>query len=256
MNTMLYHILNGDCLAQQLREINLEGIMIVCREGLVEGPVNFDTLDSFWKNRSDFIQATHGDSPMKYSNTVVAELSRIESIPPGAEVCLWFEHDLFCQVNMWFVMALCKAYRIEARISIVYPVIPPGEDIWKGFGLADAATLRQAYAERIQLSAEDHELGVSLWQAYAMGDMQSLIELSEQNSSPAFRYIKEVCKACAERLPGLDGMGRPERLIKDLMAQTQGDFRAVFAAFSSAEGIYGYGDLQVRHVYDRLMQRQ
>lgn len=249
---MTYHILNGDCLAQQFSETTLDGAIIICRECLIEGPVEVDSLESFWTHRATFIQTTYGDRPEHYLDTVVNEFKKMASIPGGAEVCLWFEHDLFCQVNMWFVMALYQAYQIEANLYVVYPVMQPGEDVWRGFGHSDGAALQQAYAERLPLSKDDLELGVALWNAYAAKDTQSLVQLSEQ-SSPVFRYLKEVCSALVDTLQAPDGLSRPERIIKELITLTQGDFDAVFAAFSSREGIYGYSDLYVRSIFNRLM---
>jgi len=44
-----YHILNGDCLAEQLKQTKVNHDFIVCRECLIEGPLNAEKSDEFRK---------------------------------------------------------------------------------------------------------------------------------------------------------------------------------------------------------------
>ena len=74
-----------------------------------------------------------------------------------------------------------------------------------------------------------------------------------QAESKAFKFLSEVCKAHIERFPEENQLSRPERVLLELIDQSNGDFAEVFAAFSEREGIYGFGDLQVKAMYDRLI---
>lgn len=251
---MTHHILNGDCLADQLKETNLSGDYIICREALIDGPIQSDNLDAFWSARAAYIQETYHDNTENYFSRVVPEFLKIRSIPPDAEVCLWFEHDLFCQVNMWFVMSLLYQDGVKRNISRVFPVVHDANDVWKGFGIADAAMLEQAYAQRVLLTENDLKLGNDLWSAYSTYDLDTLKALSTIESD-AFLFLPEVCKAHIERFPEGNQLSRPERVLLELIDQSNGDFAEVFAAFSEREGIYGFGDLQVRIMYDRLRKQ-
>lgn len=248
---MTHHILNGDCLAEQLKQTTLQGELIICREALVEGPVQSGSIESFWSDRAAYIQKTYHDSVENYFNRVVTEFSKIQSLPRDAEVCLWFEHDLFCQVNMWFVMTLLPT-DWEIKVYRVAPVITDINDTWKGFGISDAAMLEQAYTDRIQLSVEDIKLGQDLWNAYFASDFDKMKTLSFA-ASPAFKFLPEVCKAHIDRYAGENQLNRPQRVLRELIDNSSSEFTEVFTAFSEREGIYGFGDLQVRAMYDRLM---
>jgi hypothetical protein len=46
-------------------------------------------------------------------------------------------------------------------------------------------------------------------------------------------------------------LGRPEKLVKALIETKSNDFNVIFEAFSKQEGIYGFGDLQLRSIFDR-----
>jgi hypothetical protein len=246
---MTYHILNGDCLAGQLEQTNLEGVIITCRECLVEGPSQSGSLDDFYLDRAAYIQKTYDDGAENYFQKIVSEFSRIQSIPTTSEICLWFEHDLFCQVNMWFVMTLLST---DIKVCRVSPVIKDSQDTWKGFGISDTAMLEQAYTERVLMSGDDMKLGRDLWKAYSAMDFESLQELSHQQSN-SFKFLPEVCQAHIDRFTDGDRLNRPERVIMELINQTSGEFIEVYSAFSVREGIYGFGDLQVRTMYDRLI---
>ncbi len=248
-----YHILNGDCLAAQLRDLALQGEVIVCRECLVEGKTKAENLTDFWNIRAAFIAATYKVPPSTYFCNTVKEFEKLSQLTSASEVCLWFEHDLFCQVNMWFVLSLLATLSVR-NVYRVSPVSLPGASVWSGFGAASPALLQQAYQARVQLSPEDMALGQSLWAAYQQHDLEWLKVLSHTPSG-CFQYLEELCQAHHDRYPEGGGLGRPERAVKEILNTTATDFPTVFAEFSAREGIYGFGDLQVKTIYNRLLEQ-
>lgn len=61
-----YHVLNGDCLAEQLRKTAINQNFIVCREALIDGNVKADNLEEFWEIRAKFIVNTYNASIEDY----------------------------------------------------------------------------------------------------------------------------------------------------------------------------------------------
>ncbi len=118
----------------------------------------------------------------------------------------------------------------------------------------DATMLEQAYAEKIQLSDTDIKLGNDLWKAYAASDFDALKKLSFADS-PTFKFLPEVCKAHIDRYAEENQLNRPERVLMELIDNSIGEFLEVFTVFIEREGIYGFGDLQVRIMYDRLRKQ-
>jgi hypothetical protein len=96
-----------------------------------------------------------------YEEKTIKEIEKITSIPDNAEVCLWFENDLFCQVNMWFVLSLL-AENTMLQIFRVFPKILYVDDLWTGFGLSDAAILEEAYSSRVVFKPQDITSGNGL----------------------------------------------------------------------------------------------
>jgi len=106
--TIEYHILNGDALKAQLPK-SITGEIIVARECLVDGPVEGSTLEALYETRTQFLSSAYGgNEEIDYYQKTISEFEKIQRIPHGAEINLWFEDDLFCQVNLWFILHLMK----------------------------------------------------------------------------------------------------------------------------------------------------
>ena len=248
-----FHILNGDVLADKLLHTNLsKDEFMVCRECMIEGNLSGTNLNEFYANRARFLNEAYQVSEEEYFRKSVSAFDKILNLPPDSEVCLWFEDDLFCQANMWFILSLLK--RIPScRIYRIFPVIPERADIWSGFGLSTAELLTEAYIKRTQMSSDDIQLADNMWTAYKNNDLEKLTELSKHPSN-SFHYLDEVCQAHIERFPSDQSLGRPERTALEIIETVSRDFNPAFAEFSQREGIYGFGDLQFRRIFDKVLK--
>jgi hypothetical protein len=248
----VYHVLNGDCLAEQLKETALNQDFIICRECLIDGALKADNLAEFWKVRAEFIANGYQVSTQEYYLKTVSEFEKLENLPDNSEVCLWFENDLFCQANMWFVLSFLSN-KPTLKLFRIFPVLENNVENWKGFGNNDANDLEKAYSEKVFFEPKDIELGQKLWAAFQNSDFIKLKELSKQKSA-CFAYLEEVCQAHIDRFPVDETLGRPEKVVKEIIETMSSDFQEVFKAFSAKEGIYGFGDLQLKTIYDRQMK--
>lgn len=244
-----YHILNGDCLADQLSQTKINRNFIVCRECLIDGNLYADNIADFWAIRAKFIADTYTVSTEEYFIKTVSEFEKLKNLPDDSEVCLWFENDLFCQTNMWFVISMLANYP-KLKIFRVFPTIENKADTWKGFGIANAEKLEQAYYSKIQFTVADITLGKNLWTAYQNGDLDKLNKVVKSQSN-CFEYLEEVCQAHIDRFPLDKSLGRPEKVVKEIIETKSKDFQIVFSEFADREGIYGFADLQIKSMYDR-----
>lgn len=241
----MYHILNGDSLHHQLSETSISGHMIICREIMVEGPVIGSKLPEFWQHRIQYLEGDLEATPGKYEQEVLPEFHKVLALPEGAEVFLWFEDDLFCQVNMWFVLWL-MAGRDDLRVSRVFPVAGELQYRWRGFGGNTPQQLPAALAASIRMSPEDRNLGIQLWRRYQEKDHNALQQLGKTDSS-AFRDLPAVLEALR------DAPDRIRNFVQEQIGAGTTSFGEIFQAFSQECGIYGFGDLQIKRIYDSLM---
>lgn len=241
---MKFHVLPGDNLAEIFKDASIEGEIIVCRECLIVGEVKAEDLKSFWQARAEFISAEYGEVKSVYQQTVVAEFEKLQNLRINSEINLWFEYELFCQVNMWFCLSLLKEKPLE--VYRVLPVVRNEKDIWKGFSNLDKEDLENCFEKRIKLNKNEITLGANLWSAYQNKDFRRLTKLGETESE-CFPKLREVCQAEIEK------SHRPQKALKDIISTGETDFGVVFQRFTEKQGIYGFGDLQIKKMYQEVL---
>lgn len=236
---MKIHVLPGDAQLETFKQTGIEGDVVVCRECLIEGPLAAASLDDFWKARAAFLAVDFDE----YSQKTIAEFEKLKDLAPGDEVNLWFEYELFCQVNMWFCLSLIN--NTAADVYRVAPAVRGESEIWKGFGRLTPEDLKKCYSRRVKFGEPDIALGARLWDAYRNGDHQRLRDLSGTNSD-RFPYLKEVCDAeIAKDI-------RPAQILKEITASGLTEFRDIFPVFVERAGVYGYGDSQVKRILSEV----
>ena len=243
-----YHILNGDSLKKQFPS-NLLGEIIIARECLVGGSVIGNSLAELFETRANFIAKSYKDfSKQDYFEKTVPEFQKMQNIPDDVDVNLWFEDDLFCQVNLWFVIHLLNKAQKNFHIFL----IRPKTHNHFGFGGFHEEELIAMYENRIELTEID-TLG-ELWSAYQSGELEELKKVSEQLEN-TYPFIATAVQAHIQRIPVNGNLGRPkESLIKIMNELGTKDFALVFKEFSKRESIYGFGDLQVKSLFDEVLK--
>ena len=250
---MIYNILNGDSLAHTFPDTKIQGDVIVVREGLIDGDLSGNNLHDFWQSRANYM----GLTATEYYKNVAKEFEKIINAPDNSEFNLWFEYDLFCQVNMWFVISIINSLPIKKKVYAVYTsyLDKSNKQFWNGFGPANSNELKICYAKRILLGETDMHLGHELWKAYKNGNLEELTNLSKHQSI-SFPYLNEVVKAHVDRFPKDGEKGRPEKVIEEIIQNGSNDFEKVFREFWKRESIYGFGDTQLKHLYDKVIAKR
>jgi hypothetical protein len=239
---MNIHVLPGDSLMAEFAQTGIDGDVIVCRETLIAGDVSEENLDLFWDIRANFIMLDYGGDPIEYRESVAYELEKLIDLYPVTEVNLWFEYELFCQANMWFCLDLLKDHENIYRVA---PLNASPDDVWKGFGDHDAAKLNECFQERVKFTEEDLAKGRELWDAFRKRDSARLLDLGNYRSA-CFPFLKETCTAAAEIET------RPTTILKEILATGLSDMETIFPEFQRRAGVYGFGDLQVERLLEKL----
>jgi hypothetical protein len=244
------HILNGDALREKLQPMKLPGRYVVCRECLIDGPVRAEINESFWTLRANFIARAFHESQHDYHEVVRREFEKLQTGDQD-EIYLWFENDLFCQVNYWFCIAYLSTQNKSTQIYRVFPSAENYSPGWTGFGWLTSDDLLHSWDERKKLAKRDIEMGTQLWSAYASGNTTLLKQLSSY-SSEAFQLLPEVVRAHVERLHSADKLTRPQQTLFEIVKHGRRTFPEIFQEFCRREGVYGFGDLQVKTMLDEL----
>lgn len=241
-----YHILNGDALKDQF-PTTMEGNIIVARECLIEGSLHGENLTEFFDSRAEFIHQSYPKySTASYHENVATEFQAILDIPEEAEINLWFEDDLFCQTNLWFV---CSLLNTSKRTNRIYLIRPEAHSKY-GFGRYNQEGLIRLYDKRIRLT--DIETISLLWKTYKEGNNEQLLAQA-QVLKKQYPFIIPSVEAQLARIPNEQSIGLPKEVLLQIMSELDTkDFGIIFKEFNERLPIYGFGDSQVYKLLKEL----
>ena len=243
------HLLNGDALLMQFPE-EISGKKLVCRECLVEGPVERNELAVFFNQRAKYLNKLYQESSVEfYTNKVASQFYQLlESAKGKADLYLWFEDDLFCQVNLWFSLSLLNS--IE-QTGAIYLIRPPKHTPY-GFGGLNQEELVDCFKKALPLTTITP--WVALWEAYQTNDLHRLHQIAESLTED-YPFVLAAVEAHVERFPTQTHDGRPkERLKQIIKALNTTAFAPVFREFCRTEAIYGFGDVTVKRLFDEVVE--
>lgn len=245
---MLLHILNGDGLKMVFEKGNLKGDRLIWRELMSEGPVSVvGSPEKFWQSRREFIAAEY-DPGGTYDEKVLQEFKKLDHLHKYQEVCLWFEHDLVCQINLIFVLSsILEKVRKPLRVSLVSMNSHPEVPGFRGLAQLSPAQLRAAFQQRITLVSGDLRFATQVWLAYAQPDPKDLLELQMQ-PHPKFPYLTAAITAHFSRFPSAkNGLNAIEETLLNLVIDQNGEMpqRHLIRDFLLQDEIFGCGDMMV-----------
>jgi len=244
-----YHILNGDSLQGQFPS-SILGKTIVARECLVDGDVTGTTLDELFSMRAAFLTNFIDTLNEKnYYQTTVAEFERMQQIPENSEINLWFEDDLFCQVNLWFVFHLLKE---NCKNSLIY-LVRPNKGNEYSFGNMSKSELTEAFQNRIKIELKEFQKLAKLWRFYQNNEIDRIVEIAN-NLKINYPFLLPAIYAHSNRIHRNGQLGRPVQSLIQIKKELEtSEFDPVFKEFCKREAIYGFGDVQVKRMLDELV---
>ena len=241
-----YHILNGSALEAQL--VGLKGEIIVFKECLIDGDIKGESFEELFSTRAQFFEMHYGISTEDYDRKSKAELSKISKIENKAQVNLWFESDLFCLMN--FCCAVHFLFQANKDYQLF--LVSPSNESWDGFGGMSVEELFLSLKHKKEINKTQQEQLSELWKAFQTSNWTKLRSLAHQLNS-FIHKIEEVIEAHIARFPSSQKHGRPEQSILKIIEELEDpSFANVFKAFNKKEGIYGFGDIQVKRIMSTL----
>ncbi|SDE30045.1 hypothetical protein SAMN05421636_104280 [Pricia antarctica] len=250
----LLHITNGDHFTEKLQSLSLKGDIITWREMLCEGKtLNSVGSESFWKTRFEFLNKNYKVSKSWFIEKTLKEYRSLCNHKQQDEIVLWFDYDLFCQINMIAVLSWLKTHRKYAHISLVSTgKLDESDKMYSLHDLSDEQLLSH-YAHKIELTQDDIEYADYVWQLYCSDNPIRLENLSDY-SEFQFDYLSGAIQAHLHRFPSIkNGLNDMENNILRLAAEQKPANRKVFMSeIHKKEAILGFGDIQYERALVRL----
>ena len=249
----MIHILNGDALVESFKQSNIKGDYIVWRECLFEGPIfNAKTEIDLANIRARFIEEAYGESVSHYMKGFSEFFSKLKSINQYDEITLWFDYDLFCQVNLMYLLKVIAGYKYDLAVSIVFPKNDGENNQYKGCGRLNGEQLQELFDCRKSLSKEELYASEKFWKAYSSTDSLEFEGLLK-NTNDTFPFFREALQSHLERFPSREnGLNPIEGIILNSAEEGINDKFKIMERVWEAASIYGLGDLQIFKYIEQL----
>lgn len=228
----MLHILNGDATAGVFDDAGVPGDRLIWRDILVEGPLgSAGTAEA----RAHYLAARFDIDPQVYAREFAAARRALESAPDHDEIALWFEQDLFCAVNLCFLLDWL-ARRPPSRLTLVWPATPLS--VLGADGLGSAYVVREAVGPAAQAAAS------AAWHAFASDDPRAILRADVS----ALPFLDEALQRQLHRFPSvLNGLDEIEAEALAVLDEGPLDFHALFARVTQVPTLrhHGMGDVQL-----------
>ncbi|GAB3342350.1 hypothetical protein GCM10027299_57100 [Larkinella ripae] len=254
------HILNGDATANAFVESNIvqpsdSSVVAIWREALSEGPVRADvgTLQELWEIRQAWLRVYADTESPAYGPMVEQEFEKISHPDQYDEICLWFEHDLFCQINLVFLLAqLAQRPLGTVKIKQVSVDAFPGEPFFKGMGQLRGAQIATLYLQAEELTRHELDLAVRVWTAYAGNDPLAVQNLLHADFG-RLRFLKNALILHLQRFPFTDNnLNLIEHLLTAILMEGPLPEPQLIGRFLQQDRVFGITDLSIGETIRQL----
>jgi hypothetical protein len=237
----LLHVTNGESAANTLRQTGIGGAVLPWQDALHEGPAPAGSRLQLLETRASFLSECGWGS----RRALLASLERRDSrlvgaMRDGLQVVLWFEHDLYDQLQLLDVLTLTHEEAAVPELVVVGSF--PGKPSFAGLGELTAGELETLWPARRAAKAATLETAATAWAAFRAPEPTDLAERATRETEE-LPFLAPALGRLLEELPapgdGLSGTERRALQSIDAGADTPG---AAFVAAQRLEAAPFLGD--------------
>jgi hypothetical protein len=233
------HVANGTCTTRLIESAGIPGARSIWADPLYEGPVPAGVSDDellemrrqYLAGPGDLTWAAWAgpDPAVDPANDLCEWRAAIERHELYDELFLWFEHDLFDQLNLIQLLTWIREHLPPTKpVSLVCIASFPGRPDFKGLGELTPDELASLVGTRQRVDREQYELAERAWLAFRAPTPEALDTLRQDDTS-ALPYLAPAIGRFLQEYPWTrDGLSRTERRLLEL---ADGDGIALSKAF-------------------------
>jgi hypothetical protein len=246
----MLHVTNGDSAASTLRRVGLAGEVIAWRDVLHEGPTPAGlALEAMSDVRARFLASPGGESFPEIRREFGA---RDAAVRGARDVMLWFEHDLYDQLQLIQLLATL-ADQPETSSEMICINAFPGVERFYGLGQLSAPQLASLWPQRRRVTQAQITLGARAWKAFCSPDPLALRQFLSSDLA-ALPFLRAALERQLEEFPAApDGLSRTERQILRIVAAGKQTFDDIFRANQEDESAPFLGDSTFRSRIDAMI---
>jgi hypothetical protein len=252
--TRFLHVANGTCTTRLIASAGIPGRLSIWADPLHDGPVPGGLTDAELLD----LRERHLAPPREHASVDDVNDMRnwravIERHESYDELILWFEHDLFDQLNLIQVLTwIRERLPPEKVVSLVCIGSFPGHPRFKGLGELTPDELASLLETRQRVSEPQYSLAQLAWQAFREPTPQALDELRQRDTS-ALPYLSPAVARFLQEYPWIaDGLSRTERRLLALADAGTVNLPAAFPRMHDDEDAYYITDTSFADLVETL----
>ena len=245
------HVANGHCTTGLIELSGVPGRTMTWADPLNDGPVPGNVSDEeLLRIRAAFLSPEHVDET---AADLAGWRATIDDQDSYDELVLWFEHDLFDQLNLIQLLAHLanraggsedaggsKDPPLRSMVSID---AFPGHPDFKGIGELAPPDLDALFAGRRPIIPAQLALAARAWSAYRSSDPRAIEALLRTDTS-ALPFLAPALARHLEEFPSdRDGLSRSERRMMELALERPADIQQALPRMQDGETAYYITDL-------------
>jgi len=237
----LLHVTNGESAGNTLRQTSLGGAVLAWQDVLHAGPVPAVPRRELLRLRAGFL----ADAGWGSRRALLASLERrdrqfLDALRDGIQIVLWFEHDLYDQLQVLDALALAHGAGVAPELVVVDSF--PGKPSFRGLGELTADELETLWPQRHTPGEETLVAAAEAWEAFRAPEPTALAEWAGRKE-PELPFLASALRRLLEELPGPgDGLSGTERRALAAIAGGHATPRQAFLAEQDAEPAPFLGD--------------
>lgn len=240
------HITNGDGFTEVLKKLDISGDIITWREMLCEGKTTNEVgSETFWRQRYEYLNRAYKVTKDTFINRTLKEYRNLCNQKSQEDIVLWFNKDLFDQINMIAVLSWIKKNRANANLFLISSGIVQDFNDPSTLEAMSKKELEKLYKNKLSLNKDDIEYGDYVWQLYCENNPIRLQNAIKQNKSQ-LQYLTTAIQTHLLRFPSLkNGLNELEnKMITKALHQKIKTKDQLVETMLLDPGNYGYGDIQ------------
>ena len=216
--------------------------MLAWQDVLHEGPVPALPRQELLRTRARFLSdCGWGSRQTLFSSFERRDRQLLEALRAGVQVVLWFEHDLYDQLQLIDVLAL--AHNEGAALELIVVGSFPGRPSFAGLGELNPTELETLWPSRGPATPAALEAAAGAWAAFQAAEPTALAEWATRDTTP-LPFLAPALRRLLEELPATaDGLSATERRALHAVVAGASSPPAAFLAAQRLEDAPFLGDV-------------
>lgn len=252
----MLHIVNGDSVADKLRQGIVQGDILVWREVYPHGPVFGEPAEQKHRIvRAEYLDQTMGIPRAEFIQGCEQQEQVLADFQKYGEIILWFEHDLFDQTILCYLLHwFSKQSLSDTKLSLLSIGEYPGIDLFRGLGQLSEEQMQTLPGTWKSIGEEELRLGRAFWEAYTSKSPERMQQLlSSDTSLLPFAHAAFQCHLA--RFPSTEnGLGIVEQTTLEAVRAGIQTPKMLFKQVGDRLNNLGMGDLEYWYTLRRMSQ--